>query len=544
MYSPCRKTVAKRLAALFGATALVVQVTEVAFAVETPPAPATAQSQTPPAANFGEFIEQPIGDVGTPAIAAAPVAGIQAATVAPPQAPAVGAPTPMPASPDAKAFDPFAFMSTAERSSNLLGTLWGLRPLLAQGGMTLNIQEQSEILGNVTGGYHKGFDYEGLTTATLQLDTKRAFGWDGGLVNVSGLQIHGKSLSAYNLGTLQTASGIEAENKTRLWEAWYQQQFLDGKVDVKLGQQSLDQEFMTSQNSNYFVNTMMGWPMLPSADMPGGGPAYPLSALGIRGRVHVDDSITVLAGVFNGSPIDNRIADSQKDNPTGTSFPLNGGALMIAELQFVYPGQGTLVKADEAEPLARTYKVGFWYDSESFADLRYGTDGLSLANPASNGVAVSHRGNYAFYAVADQMIWRNDKDPDQNINVFLRPMFTPLQDRNLVSFSVNGGLTVHEPLPNRDDDTFGLGFGVARVSNSATGLDLDTQALNQGVFSTVRHTESFVETTYQYQATPWLQVQPDVQYVFNPGGGIINTSNPMQRVKNELVFGVRSNITF
>ena len=39
---------------------------------------------------------------------------------------------------------------------------------------------------------------------------------------------------------------------------------------------------MVSQNASYFVNTMFGWPMLPSADLPGGGPAYPLSALGVR----------------------------------------------------------------------------------------------------------------------------------------------------------------------------------------------------------------------------------------------------------------------
>ena len=59
---------------------------------------------------------------------------------------------------------------------------------------------------------------------------------------------------------------------------------LNDQVDIKVGQQSLDQEFMVTQNGSYFVNTMFGWPMLPSADMPGGGPAYPLSALGVRAR--------------------------------------------------------------------------------------------------------------------------------------------------------------------------------------------------------------------------------------------------------------------
>ena len=44
---------------------------------------------------------------------------------------------------------------------------------------------------------------------------------------------------------------------------------------MKIGQQSLDQEFMVSQNALLFVNTMFGWPMVPSADLPAGGRRIP-----------------------------------------------------------------------------------------------------------------------------------------------------------------------------------------------------------------------------------------------------------------------------
>ena len=50
---------------------------------------------------------------------------------------------------------------------------------------------------------------------------------------------------------------------------------------------------------------MFGWPMLPSADLPGGGPAYPLSALGVRLKARPIDPLTFLVGVFNGSPVRN-----------------------------------------------------------------------------------------------------------------------------------------------------------------------------------------------------------------------------------------------
>jgi porin len=197
--------------------------------------------------------------------------------------------------------------------------------------------EQSEVFGNVSGGRRRGFEYDGLTTAALQIDPKPMFGIEGGLFNVSALQIHGRNLGVDNLLTLQTASGIEADRATRLWEVWYQQKMFDDKFDVKFGQQSLDQEFMVSRNSNLFINTSSGWPEVPTADMPGGGPAYPLSTLGVRAAWHPSDTVNVLAGVFNGSPVNDNVGDPQKQNPSGVSFPLNGGVLAIAELQFVSP---------------------------------------------------------------------------------------------------------------------------------------------------------------------------------------------------------------
>ncbi len=320
------------------------------------------------------------------------------------------------------------FFTDLGRSQFMLGDMGGIRPFLSRFGVTLSILETSEVLGNVTGGSRRGADYEGLTEAVLQLDTDRAFGLYGGTFNVSALQVHGRNLSADNLDTLQTVSGIEADCSTRLWELWYDQKFLDeDRLDVKVGQQSLDQEFIVSQNALLFVNTMFGWPMLPSADLPGGGPAYPLSALGIRVRFRPTNSLTLLAGVFNGSPVSNDNGDPQEQNASGASFPLHGGTLAIAELQFAYPSLGAMVYQGGAQPLSGVYKIGFWYDTENFADQQYDDEGLSLANPASGGNPREHPGDYSIYAVVDQMLWSdpNDPDGDRAINFFTRVMGAP-----------------------------------------------------------------------------------------------------------------------
>ena len=333
----------------------------------------------------------------------------------------------------------FGFMKGIDRSNALLGDLWGLRSELSRHGISFALEETSEYLGNVSGGTKKGFEYDGLTQAVMQMNTQRGFDHYGGLFNLSLINIHGKNLSADHLQTLQTASGIESDRATRLWELWYDQKFLDeDRLDLKVGQQSLDQEFMVSSNALYFVNTMFGWPMLPSADMPGGGPAYPLSALGARISARPVDGVTLLAGVFNGSPVNNdNGTDPQLQNRHGTSFPWGDGRLAIAELQFSYPALGSMVEPGAAQPLGWTYRVGAWYDSKEFADQRFDANGMSLAAPLSNGNPRTHHGNYAFYAVGDHLIWRDGGDPNRTVAVFGRIMGTPLKDRNLIDFSLH-----------------------------------------------------------------------------------------------------------
>ena len=204
---------------------------------------------------------------------------------------------------------------------------------LANYGVTLGVLENVETFGNLSGGVRQGFEANGLTTVTLQMDTGKAFGLKGGTLNASGLQYWGGNLTADNLMVLQTLTDIEAPVGVRLWELWYQQKFTD-RFDIKIGEQSLDEEFTIAPTANaFFVSAASGWPGVPTIDLPGGGPAYPLAGLGVRGRAQLTDSVTLLAGVFNGSPIPRNSPNAPQSNPHGVSFPLDTGVLAIAELQ-------------------------------------------------------------------------------------------------------------------------------------------------------------------------------------------------------------------
>jgi len=75
--------------------------------------------------------------------------------------------------------------------------------------------------------------------------------------------------------------------------------------------------------------------------------------------------------------------------------------------------------------------------------------------------------------------------------------------------------------------------------------DLDRDIAHfTGAAVPVRSAEHFIELTYQYQLAPWWQVQPDFQYMINPGGGIQNPEVPSERVGDEAVLGLRTTIAF
>jgi porin len=436
--------------------------------------------------------------------------------------------------------------------TTLLGDMGGLRSTLCKVGLTLQIQDINEVLGNVSGGTRRDADYDGLTTVTLGLDTGTAFKLAGGTFNLSVLNIRGRSISVDDLHVLQTPSGITATPTTRLWEVWYQQSFPDSGFDVKLGQQSVDQEFITSQGSALFINAMMGWPMLPSADLYAGGPSYPLSSLGLRLRAQPGGGFTALAGVFQDNPPGGPFEGNGQllgSSRWGGNFNLRTGALFIAEVQYALnppsPNPAAPGGADNGQHptgLPGTYKLGFWYDTASFPSPPFDTTGVALAASSSNGAPSELPHNYSVYAVMDQTVWRPDEKAPQALGVFARLMGAP-GDRNLISFSANAGATLKAPLPGRDNDTLGLGFGVAKLSSAVQGFDSAT-AFYTGTAYPVRSSETFLELTYQVQLAPWWQVQPDFQYVFNPGGGIPNPNTPGKRIADEAVFGLRTTVTF
>src|SRR5271166_6469320 len=80
-------------------------------------------------------------------------------------------------------------------------------------------------------------------------------------------------------------------------------------------------------------------------------------------------------------------------------------------------------------------------------------------------------------------------------------------DRNLVDFYFDGGLEYKGP-SGRANNTVGLAYGYARISDPARLLDMDIAAPR--TFRPFRSTETVAELTYQFTLNPWWQLQPDL----------------------------------
>ena len=370
----------------------------------------------------------------------------------------------------------------------------------------------------------------------LSIDLEKLAGLPGLTFHANAFQIHGRGLSECCLGNLATVSGIEAQASSRLYELWLEQALWDDRVALRLGQLAVDTEFFTSQYAGLFVNATFGWPAVMGANLPAGGPAYPLAAPGLRLKLAPVENVTFLAALFDGDPAGPG-EDPQRSNRSGTRFRTRDPGLAIAELNLGFTlGSG-------AAGLPGMVKLGGYHHFGGFDDLRRDANGLSLRDPASSGVPRRIRGNSGIYASLDQLAYREPGTRDQGLGVFLRVAGSP-SATSQIDFYADGGVTYKGLLPGRVNDTLGLGLAYAHVSSAARGLDRD-QLLFGPTPQPVRSSEAVAEVSYQGEVVPGLTVQPFLQYILRPGGHVANPRDPGgAAIRNATVLGLRAALRY
>jgi len=412
----------------------------------------------------------------------------------------------------------------------------GLRAALWEKGFKYQLNYLGDLFHNQSGGLKRGTAYSSRLELVVDGDLEKAAGWSGAAVHANAYLINGSGPSRSWVGNLMAVSDVEALPATRLYEAWLEQKFADGKIALRAGQLGADTEFIVSNYAALVINGTFGWPAITGADLPSGGPAYPLATPAVRLGFYPTDKVSLLVGVFNGDPAGSSNPDPQVANRHGLNFRVSDPAFVISEIQVKY--------GDDKSPdrLSGTAKLGVWTHFGKFADQRRGADGLSLADPASAGEALRRRGNRGVYGVVDQQVYRLADDPAKGVGLFARIAGAP-GDRNLVDFYADAGVLVTGMIPNRPDDGVSAAVAYARISRATAALDQDMIRFSS-IPGPVRSSEMLLEATYSAQLVPGWTLQPNVQYVIRPGGGAADPNMPTRPLRNAVIVGLRTTFKF
>ena len=373
-----------------------------------------------------------------------------------------------------------------------------LRDNLVAKGLTYKLVGTYDLITNHSGGLKRaGNDIDTSISwmtnndLTVELDTEAAGLWKNGTFFTYVFYHDGANPTEDYIGDLQMVNNFEAEDGLKLYEYWYEHTFdIKGtKLSLLAGQHDLNGEFGVTEYGLLFVQSSFGFNAEIANNIAVAN--FPVAALGFRARWDVTDNFYFMTEISDGDPGPN-------DGGLRPSLSTEEGFVSFNELVYHYGD------VEDSKTLPGTYKLGWWYHSDEFDDVR-DTD--------ENGDAIEHNGNYGVYFIADQMLLPGEGDT--GLGAFFQIGGVP-DDRNLVDFYVGGGIHYKGIIPKRENDILGLAVAHAQISEDQRDAEDVTEA-DSSTFHSMDSHETVIELTYKLKAFPWLDIQPGVQTVFNPG---------------------------
>lgn len=340
-----------------------------------------------------------------------------------------------------------------------------------------------ETWRNTTGGLRTGGVYLENLDMALTVDGGLAFGADGLTLFAYGLYNNDAELTGRYIGDKHVVSNIETGlQAARLYEAWAGWVFGDEKRhSLRLGLYDLNSEFDAIETSALFINSGRG--IGPEFAQAGrNGPSiFPSTSLAVRWRFRPLQSWTLKFAALDGVP-----GDPEEPGDTTIDLGSEDGALLVGEVN--YSG-GPIRKAG----------LGYWHFTADFDDVLATTPG---------GEPVERSGNSGMYGFVDTNLYNEADDPGQGLTGWIRYGVADDDVNPLRSYG-GFGLVYTGLVPGRPVDQFGIALSVARngdpfMAAAGAGMPLDRRETN-------------VELTYRARLADWLVLQPNIQYVKNPG---------------------------
>ncbi|MBI6952715.1 carbohydrate porin [Pseudomonas sp. B21-023] len=399
--------------------------------------------------------------------------------------------------------------TTAFAADNTLTGDWGgLRHQLAADGITFTGDYSGETAYNAHGGLHRSARYSQNLKLGAQFDLSKLYGLDnGGKVQLTINDRRGNSASEDLVGNRLPIQENYGGLYTRLTELSYERN-LSPSLNLKLGYMAMGND-LGGLDSGILCNFMNAGFCGHPLNMSGGSgwTNYPNAHLGARLKYDLAPDWQLRVAAFNVDPESNgnssRAWHLGPKHSTGTVLPLE----LVYKLRGELPGE---------------YKVGYYYDSSNVKRI-------------GSSEEVAGRGGH--YLLVDQAVWNDPALPGRSLHAFGQYSASSKAASPFTKW-YGAGMVLYQPFAGRPRDTVALGYGRA-VPNPRSRDVLENAAFNAGQpFPDIDSAEQLIELSYGYQATPWLNLRPDVQYIVEPG------AFSGKDIDNALVLGLQVKATF
>ncbi len=387
-------------------------------------------------------------------------------------------------------------------SENLSGNWWGIRSALIERGINLQVIYKGEVWSNLSGGLEKGSVLLDNTDIILDLDLDKSLGLNGTSFILQFLGNSGRLPCEY-VGVQQGISNIETIPTWKIFQMYIEQKLFDEKLSIILGMFDLNSEFDARESSSIFLNPSHG--IGPDFAKSGlNGPSiFPTTSIALKLGYEFDSGYFLKWAVFDGVP-------GNPDNPYGTHIFLSGndGILFTAET-------GYAVKKEDM--LISKFSVGSWIYSSDFDENIAGNIGVENRSTGKN---------YGLYLNWEHRF--NETSAGSCAMYFLRVGMAN-KKINPIDFYAGTGFNIKGIFDSGNNDNLGVALAVAHNSSYYREFVEKSEEIQMKEF------EINMEVTYTLPITPWLILQPDLQYFINPTFCSLNDSS--------LLFGTRLRVS-
>jgi porin len=399
----------------------------------------------------------------------------------------------------------------------LLGDWGGTRTELANEGVTFDFNNISDFLADVTGSQTHHATLFTRFRFTTDIDFNKLAGFDGEFF-FSPIWQGGPNLSGQYLHVNTLTSSIAGTNAVRIDQLWYQQGLFDHQLLIKLGQVAPVNEFGATDFFDILFNDELGY--APNAIFP---TRIPFSPAGEPGVIVTGDLKSITPGLYIKGGVFTAYDDPYHPDRNGIDYgdQFNNGISAAFEVGY----------HEQNPDYAGVYKLG----------STMGQPKGGYINPATGE---HYDSDYNIYFTAEKTVYhplttvpadpkdmksgREVLDTKRGLDLLFEFVGAP-GDRNALQYEATFGARYTGLFDSRPEDK--VGFGIIYSDNSNSSSDAYYNATERSLGG-----EYTFELDYQYNPTPWFSLQPDIQYIVDPGGDF-------QR-QDILVLGLRTIVHF